>query len=41
MSNRMAGRVSVQGNLSDELYWKGWPSKCLYNEDVKWGFQIC
>lgn len=36
----MAGRVSVQGTHSDEQYWKGWPSKCPYNDDIKWACKI-
>jgi hypothetical protein len=40
MANRMAGRVSVKGNLSDEQYYKGWPNKSPYNDDIKWACQI-
>ena len=40
MSNRMAGRVNVKGTISDEHYWRGWPGKCPYNDDVKWACQI-
>jgi hypothetical protein len=37
---RMAGRISVEGTASDEQYFKGWPMKCPYNEDLDWGASI-
>lgn len=40
MSNRMAGRVSVQGSSSDELYFKGWPGASPYTTDLKWACQM-
>jgi hypothetical protein len=32
----MKGRVSISGDEAHEHYWKGWPIKCPYLDDLKW-----
>jgi hypothetical protein len=40
MSNRLAGRIKTQGNMNTEEYFKNWPNKCPYNDDINWACSI-
>jgi predicted secreted acid phosphatase len=40
MTDKLAGRIKVDGNNSDEAYYKGWPGKCPYNDDLNWAAKL-